>query len=139
MVEDGVDNQRLIRHLLTKAGAQVSAVENGLEACQELANKEDGAGYDVVLMDMQMPVMDGYEATRHLRESGYLKPVIAMTAHAMTDDRQKCLDAGCDDYLQKPINRALLISTVAKFAQIARSQFNSAETAGSVEQSVDCS
>jgi signal transduction histidine kinase/ActR/RegA family two-component response regulator len=114
LAEDGMDNQRLIRFLLERAGAVVEMVDNGKKACDlALTSSLDGCRYDVILMDMQMPVMDGYEATTHLRASGYDAPIIALTAHVMADDRQKCIAAGCDDYIAKPIDRQVLIATIA--------------------------
>ena len=113
LAEDGPDNQRLIAFLLRKEGAEVDLVENGQEAYQKaIQAQESGCPYDVILMDMQMPVMDGYEATRMLRKSGYLRPVVALTAHAMAGDREKCLDAGCDEFATKPIDRKVLLATV---------------------------
>ena len=113
LAEDGPDNQRLITHFLNKAGAEVTVKENGkLAADAALAARDEGSPFDVILMDMQMPVMDGYEATGLLRQKGYTAPIIALTAHAMASDRQKCIDAGCDDYASKPVNRKKLIETV---------------------------
>lgn len=114
LAEDGIDNLRLIRTILQKAGAEVSIAENGRVAVKKAMENP----FDVILMDMQMPEMDGYEATGYLRSKGYHKPIIALTAHAMTSDKDRCLAAGCDYYLSKPIDRALLISTVAKYAGV---------------------
>jgi len=117
LAEDGPDNQRIITFLLEKTGAQVALAENGRIAHDlALAARDDGNPFDVILMDMQMPVMDGYDATGKLREAGYTGPIIALTAHAMSTDRDKCLAAGCDDYMTKPVDRKKLISVVAEYA-----------------------
>ena len=113
VVEDGVDNQRLIRHYLVKAGADVDVAENGaIGRDKTVTAQTTGKPFDVVLMDMQMPVLDGYSATRELREAGYTLPIIALTAHASANDRSICLEAGCNNYLTKPIDRHKLIHTL---------------------------
>jgi CheY-like chemotaxis protein len=113
LAEDGPDNQRLIAFLLKKAEADVTLAENGQVAYDEaLAACDRGEPFDVILMDMQMPVLDGYEATRRLRAEGYTSPILALTAHAMEGDIQKCLDAGCDAYLSKPIEREKFLATI---------------------------
>jgi CheY-like chemotaxis protein len=116
LVEDGPDNQRLISYVLEKAGAEVTVVESGERAITAiLAARSTETPFHVVLMDMQMPVMDGYTATRRLRREGYTGPIVALTAHAMTSDRERCLACGCDEYISKPINRCLLIETIRGF------------------------
>ena len=113
LAEDGPDNQRLITHLLRKAGAEVEVVENGQKAIEQvLRRSRQERPFHAVLMDMQMPVLDGYEATRSLRSQGYGGRIIALTAHAMAGDRQRCLDAGCDDYAVKPVDRLRLVEAI---------------------------
>ena len=119
LAEDGPDNQRLISYVLRKAGADVSIVENGREAIEAMQPSNDGRApgewpFDVVLMDIQMPVMDGYEATRRLRKTGFRGPIIALTAYAMPRDIQQCLEAGCDLHLAKPINLDTLLQAVSR-------------------------
>jgi PAS domain S-box-containing protein len=115
LAEDGPDNQRLICHILRKAGAEVTVAHNGKTALElALAAQQSGRPFDVILMDMQMPVMDGYEATSHLRTAGYTGPIVALTAHAMLEDRRKCLDVGCNDYTTKPVDRTDLLEITAK-------------------------
>ncbi|MCA9107968.1 MAG: CHASE domain-containing protein, partial [Planctomycetales bacterium] len=115
LVEDGPDNQRLISYLLTKAGADVTVAENGLVGSEfALEAKRLDRRFDVILMDMQMPVMDGYTATRRLRDEEYTGPVIALTAHAMNEERDKCREAGCDDFVTKPIDRATLFEAIVR-------------------------
>ncbi len=111
LAEDGEDNRRLITYHLTRAGADVTVVENGQLALDLIeASQREGRQFDLLVTDMQMPVMDGYTLARSLRKLGLRIPIVALTAHAMAEDRQKCLDAGCDDYLSKPIDRARLIA-----------------------------
>ncbi|MCH7808230.1 MAG: response regulator, partial [Planctomycetes bacterium] len=113
VAEDGPDNQVFICHILRKAGADVTLVENGKLALDEaLAARDRGTPFDVILMDMQMPVLDGYQATSLLRRKGYSGTIIALTAHAMQSHRQKCINAGCDEYASKPIDRKKLISLI---------------------------
>ncbi len=112
LAEDGADNRRLIVALLERAGGSVVAVSNGRLAVQR-AQEED---FDLVLMDVQMPEVDGLQATRMLRTLGHSIPIVALTAHALSGIRDECLAAGCTDYLTKPIDNKHLIGAVARYA-----------------------
>jgi signal transduction histidine kinase/CheY-like chemotaxis protein len=116
LAEDGYDNQVLVSTYLVKAGATVKVVADGLLAVEEAtAALAAGKPYDLILMDMQMPRLDGYGATSKLRLMKYDRPIVALTAHAMAGDRERCEKAGCDDYLTKPVDRAQLVALVARF------------------------
>ena len=114
LVEDGIDNQRLIAFILRRAGIDVVLAENGKIACDLVWHPTCQQPFDLILMDMQMPVMNGYEATRALRESGYGGAIVALTAHALPEDSEKCLQAGCDEYATKPIDRPAFFGMLAR-------------------------
>ncbi len=114
VAEDTVTNQLLIKSLLTRLGLNVTIVGDGRKALQSVSRNQ----YDLILMDMQMPHMNGYDATRALRRSSVAIPVVALTAHAMKGDEEKCLQAGCDGYLTKPINRKRLISVLRRYLHV---------------------
>jgi signal transduction histidine kinase/FixJ family two-component response regulator len=115
LVEDMLINQLVISTQLRNAGANVEIADNGELGIQKITQDIDnGLFFDVILMDMQMPVKDGYEATAQLRSQGYDRPIIAITAHALTGDREKTIEAGCDDYISKPVERKTLIETIKK-------------------------
>ncbi len=134
LAEDNPDNQLLIGSFLEKLGALVTFADNGKQAVDlALAGVRQGKPFDVVLMDMHMPALDGIQATRQLREQGYQRPIIALTADAMTDDKQKCLAAGCNDYATKPIQRRRLVAQIAAQLDKVRQASSSARsTTGSV-------
>ncbi len=118
LAEDGPDNQRLISFLLRKAGLDVDVAGNGKIALDmALDALRNNVPYDLILMDMQMPEMDGYTATYQLRESGYDRPIVALTAHAMAGDKEKCLNAGCDDYTTKPVKKQELLDMISATIQ----------------------
>lgn len=118
VAEDQIINRKIVVQLLEKKGWQVNAVENGKLALDAVQEKN----YDIILMDVQMPEMDGFDATRGIRlfekDKAYHTPIVAMTAHAMKGDREKCLAAGMDYYITKPVNPNELYSTIEKFARI---------------------
>jgi len=116
LAEDGLDARRLLARHLRAAGAEVETAENGLVACElALRAAEAGAPYDLILMDMQMPELDGYAAAARLRAAGYRGPIVALTAHAMEDERARCLGAGCDGFATKPILRRALIEVARAY------------------------
>jgi len=121
LAEDGPDNQKLISFLLSKAGHCVEVVDNGRAACEQaMMAWKSGSPFDVILMDMQMPEMDGYTAAARLRADKYPNTIIALTAHAMTGDRARCLQSGCDDYATKPIDRKALLALLERHGRASR-------------------
>ncbi|MFO0835041.1 MAG: CHASE4 domain-containing protein [Phycisphaerales bacterium] len=117
LVDDSEDNRKLLSHFLRGAGAEVIQASDGEEAVNRIKEEMARRGsYHAVLMDMQMPVCDGYEATRRVRDIGYRGAIIALTAHSIAEERGKCIAAGCDDFLNKPIERTKLCGAVLDWA-----------------------
>ncbi len=116
VVDDTRINRIIVVSQIKEAGAEYEEAENGQIALDRYQTATDaGKPFDVILMDMQMPVMDGYEATRKLREQGCSRPIIAVTAHALSGDDETTIAAGCDAYLTKPIDRKLLFDTILRY------------------------
>jgi len=113
VVEDALDNQILVKQFLERDGARVDIVENGQLAVEAVSKSR----YDLILMDMQMPVMDGYTATRQIRNMGYKVPIVALTAHAMREDLAKCIEAGCNEAITKPFQRHQLIEQIKRYGK----------------------
>lgn len=111
LAEDSPDLEALMKFYLDKEGLNIDVAHNGLEALNMAQSKT----YDVILMDVQMPLMDGLEATRRLRGAGYENPIVALTAHALPEDVNKSLGAGCDAHLSKPVDRKELLSCLRKY------------------------
>jgi len=122
LVEDNPINQRVATEMLARAGIRVDSADNGLSAISSIKNNS----YDAVLMDVQMPEMDGLEVTRIVRSELNMQelPIIALTAHTMTGDRDRCLDAGMNDYLPKPIDRLALFQVLKKNIESKGGQFD---------------
>lgn len=114
LAEDNADNQRFISMLLTRMGATVSIAENGGQAVEKALAHD----FDLILMDMQMPVMGGLQATQLLRQKGYVKPIVALTANAFSRDIECCLEAGCDEFLSKPIDQEKFSEALSRYMGI---------------------
>lgn len=113
LVEDCADVRRYVSFLLVKLGAEVETAIHGQEALSMVFHTlEDTHPFDLIVLDMQMPILDGYNTARQLRAKGFTGPIVALTAHAMSGDREKCLAAGCDDYISKPIDKTELYQTI---------------------------
>jgi two-component system CheB/CheR fusion protein len=133
-----VDDRREVRFIaqsfIEDAGGRVSLAADG-QQCIEMTAMADEMGepFDLVVMDIQMPICDGYEATRALRQAGFDRPIIALTAHAMEGDREKCLQAGCDDYISKPLDKADFLETISKYLSGQTSRLNENDTKKKLE------
>jgi CheY-like chemotaxis protein/HPt (histidine-containing phosphotransfer) domain-containing protein len=119
LAEDNPDNQKVLLYYLCRMGLEVVIVDNGRLAVEKALRGH----YDLVLMDMQMPELDGYGATSSLRRAGFLSPIIALTAHAMPTDREKCLRVGCSDFLTKPVQAKVLASLISRYLGTGQHQF----------------
>lgn len=116
LAEDCLDSQRLILFYLKRVCTEVVFAENGQVALDlALEAHENGLPFDVILMDIQMPVLGGYEATKKLREAEYTGPIIAITGYASQYDRDSCIDAGCDDYITKPADPNKLVDLIEQY------------------------
>jgi len=114
LAEDDPVNQQLTKIMLTQAGYQVEIADNGKEAVKKYTGSPEE--FDLIFMDVQMPELDGMEATQSIREMGFdTIPIVAMTARAMTGDREKCLEAGMNDYIAKPIKREIVFEVLEKW------------------------
>jgi CheY-like chemotaxis protein len=114
LAEDNPVNQRLAKMVLTKAGYQVEVANNGREAVETYTRAPEA--FDLIFMDVQMPQMDGMKATKAIRDKGFeTVPIVAMTAHAMQGDKERCLEAGMDDYIPKPVKRELVFEMLEKW------------------------
>ncbi|SFI01055.1 response regulator [Planctomicrobium piriforme] len=119
-VDDRRDARFVVEHILRDAGALVTALENGQQAIEAVTSTATPAPapFDIVVMDVNMPVLDGLTTTRKLRHNGYQIPILALTAGAMEEDRRECLAAGCNEYLSKPIDGMRLVETVHRLARV---------------------
>lgn len=113
LAEDSPDNQLIVSRILQQAGAKVDIVNNGKEAIDKVHQQK----YNLIVMDLQMPIMDGYGATSILRSEGNLIPIVALTAHALSEEKQKCLQSGFTDHISKPVERQSLLASLARFAK----------------------
>lgn len=113
LVDDSVDNQQLYQRIFVAAGAHVELADNGEEAVARQAE----ADYDVIVMDIRMPILDGYQATRQIRNRGFRGPIIALTAHHIQGEEERCRVAGCSDFYVKPIDRYSLLKAVEQAFQ----------------------
>ncbi len=111
VVEDSEDNQEIFRYFLEASGARAEVVGNGIQAVKTASSGK----YDMILMDIQIPGIDGKEATRRIRQQGFAKPIVALTAHAMAEEQESCMRAGCNGQITKPISGEMLISQVAEY------------------------
>lgn len=120
VVDDSPDNQLFVQMLLTSQGAEVSSANNG----QEGVSKACDGSFDLVLMDLQMPVCDGLKATKTLRENGYKKPILALTANAMKEEKERCLRVGFNSYVSKPIDKKVLFEEILQSLQKNGNQYS---------------